>query len=118
MANARLKMARQTGKRRRSTDAHSQDHDQTEVPRESPVQKDDEAASTDALLSTSDVTEHVISALTDQKMALETRITELTMGRTMARIMDPGFDVNGHRLQRTHRDFLLQEMVTSSSYAV
>lgn len=118
MANARLKMARQTAKRRRSTDAHSQDQDQTEVPREIPAQKDDETTATDALLLTSDVAEHVISALTDQKAALETRMTQLTMGKPMARIMDPGFDVNGHRLHRTHRDFLMQEMVRSSSDAV
>lgn len=108
-------MARQTGKRRRSTDAQSQDHDQTEVPRESSVQKGDDAASVDALLSTSEVAEHVILALTDQKVALEARVTELTMGKPMARVMDPGFDVNGHRLQRTHRDFMLQEMVTTTS---
>lgn len=111
MANARLRMARQSGKRRRASDAQSIEQDLREVHGEERASNASETAPNELETTTLDGRDAVHDAFVDQKRAIEARLHELTLGKPLARVMEPGFDVNGVRLQRTHRDFLLQEMV-------
>uniref|UniRef100_K3WQI9 HSA domain-containing protein n=1 Tax=Globisporangium ultimum (strain ATCC 200006 / CBS 805.95 / DAOM BR144) TaxID=431595 RepID=K3WQI9_GLOUD len=110
MANARLKIARQAGKRRRRSDAQSVDEALTEVPSETSAEKYQESPTNEQFASAHDVRDVLHEAFREKKLALEERLQELTMGKMLHKMQEPGYDVNGYRLKRAHHDFLLQEM--------
>lgn len=111
MANARLKIARQAGKRRHRSDAQSVEDASTEAPRETSAEKGEESPRNESSTSTHDVRDAIHDAFRDQKHAIDERLHELTMGKPLPKLQEPGYDVNGYRLKRAHQDFLLQEMV-------
>lgn len=108
MANARLRMARQAGKRRRTSDAQPAEELASEMLSETGALNEPEPLKNELAMSPMD---DIHEAFRDQKQALETRLQELTMGKPLQKSLEPGHDVNGFRLKRTHQDFLLQEMV-------
>lgn len=111
MANARLKLARHAGKRRAHTGSQSEEQGLSEVPAPRTGENGGRAAGNEPPMSMDDGAEEVKAALRERKAAIEARLEELTMGKTMARGQEPGRDAEGARIQRVHRDFLLQEMV-------
>lgn len=118
MANARLKMARQGGKRRARTRSGSEAADLAEVPAQQAAKTDASTPSNEPAISTEEVVEEVKSALRERRAAVEARLEQLTMGKTLAASQEPGRDADGHRVRRAHRDFLLQEMVRARGFNV
>lgn len=108
MANARLRMARQAGKRRRTSDAQPVEELASETLRETSAANELDPLKNEPVTGPVD---DVQEAFRDQKQVMEARLQELTMGKPLQKALEPGQDVNGFRLKRTHRDFLLQEMV-------
>lgn len=112
MANARLRMARQAGKRRRTSDAQHVEELASETPSETSAANEVEPLKNESpMVPEGDVHDAVHEAFRDQKQAVEARLHDLTMGKPLQKALEPDQDVNGFRLKRTHRDFLLQEMV-------
>ncbi|TYZ61770.1 hypothetical protein PybrP1_012802 [[Pythium] brassicae (nom. inval.)] len=105
MANARLRQAR----RRRPAPQNS--------PLSGAALEDAPPAASPAPIGaeTAESEPHALAPATgdgvhEHKRALEERLHALTLGRALPRVSEPQVDATGARMQRAHRDFLLQEM--------
>lgn len=106
MANARLRQAR----RRRPAPQHSPPSSAALAdvpPAASAAPISGEIAENESLAPASGAGDSVLA----HKRALEERLYALTLGRALPRVAEPQVDATGARMERAHRDFLLQEMV-------
>ncbi|TMW61834.1 hypothetical protein Poli38472_010897 [Pythium oligandrum] len=110
MANARLKLAREKSRKRRRSDAESKEEGLTEVPDAESRAKTTQESGNEAEKTPDEGIDDVKQALLERKTALEARVQALTLGKPVPKLEERGYDANGHRLERAHRDFLLQEM--------
>lgn len=111
MANARLKLARDKSRKRRRNETESIEKNLAETPVETIVAPIVSVAQNDTKMKPNDPILDHKQVLLDRKHMLELRINDLTLGKSLSKVEEPGYDVNGHRLERVHRDFLFQEMV-------
>uniref|UniRef100_A0AAV1TLC2 Uncharacterized protein n=1 Tax=Peronospora matthiolae TaxID=2874970 RepID=A0AAV1TLC2_9STRA len=110
MANARLKQAR---RRTTSQSSNASSPVAASTAHTQPLEVADETASVAPQESMSDAQSERAAlevALQVRKRTLADQLQALTLGKPLARIPLPGCDAAGRRVERFHRDFLLQEM--------